>query len=100
MTSIEDKIAKLLAKAEGTNNPLEAETFMRKAEELMLKHGIERAMLEDRKPGHVRQEIIVRRIHIPGGHGYAMAMVNIGHAIGPSFSLKTLQSNLGEGRLL
>lgn len=98
---IEDTVAKLLAKAEGTNNPHEAEAFMAKAEELMLKHGIERAMLEDRKPGHVKQEIVVKRVMIPGGHGYAAAMLAIGHAIGPSFSLRTLQSKFGaEGKVL
>lgn len=97
---MEDKIAKLLAMAEGTTNPHEAESFMAKAEELMLQHGIERAQLEARRPGHVKREIVIKRIHILGGHGYAMAMVQIGHAVGPSFSVKTLQSNAGEGRIL
>lgn len=95
MTAIEDKIAKLLAKAEGTNHPAEAETFMAKAEELMLKHGIERAMLESRSTK--RQEIIVQKVKVKNGHGYAAAMVAIGHAVGPNFSVRTLQNILPDG---
>jgi hypothetical protein len=90
---MEEKIAKLLAMAEGTTNPHEAEVFMAKAEELMLQHGIDRANLEARKgPGTVKQEIVVRKVHIPNGHGYAAAMAAIGHSIAPSFSVRTLQA--------
>lgn len=94
---IETRIANLLAKAEGTDNAHEAEAYMAKAEELMLKFGIERANLEARKPGHVQAEIVIRKITIANGHGYADAMTRIAHAVGPSFSLKTLQSNLSDG---
>jgi hypothetical protein len=38
------KIAGLLAKAERTDNPHEAEAFSRKAEQLMIKHGIDETM--------------------------------------------------------
>ena len=54
-TDIETKIAKLLAMAEGTTNQHEAETFMAKAEELMLAHGIERAQLEAKAVGAARK---------------------------------------------
>jgi hypothetical protein len=93
---MEEKIAKLLAMAEGTTNPHEAEIFMAQAEKLMLKYGIDRAML-DGKAGSKREEIVVEKISIPNGHGYAVAMVQVGHAVGPSFNLKTLQSNLYDG---
>jgi hypothetical protein len=95
---VEEKIAKLLAMAEGTTNPHEAEAFMAKAEELMLQHGIDRANLEAKKgPGTVKQEIVVHKVYIPNGHGYASAMAAIGFAIAPSFSVRTLQASRPDG---
>lgn len=94
---IEATIAKLLAKAEGTNHPAEAEAFMAKAEELMLKHGVERAHLEAKAPGTKREAIVTSKIHIPNGHGYAAAMGAIAHAVAPSFSLRSLKSSLYDG---
>ena len=94
---MEEKIAKLLSKAEATTNPHEADAYMAKAEELMLRFGIDRANLESKRPGTKRQKIVVKKIKIPNGHGYARAMVNIAHAVGPSFSLRTLQSNMSDG---
>jgi hypothetical protein len=94
-TDIESTIAKLLAKAEGTTNQHEAEAFMAKAEELMLKHGVERAQLEAKKVGATRKTtpIVTERITIKDGHGYAIALLRIGHEVGPSFNVRTLQSN-------
>ena len=40
------RISALIAKAESTTSPEEAAVFMAKAEELMLKHAIDRAKLE------------------------------------------------------
>lgn len=97
MSKIEDTIAKLLAKAEGTNHPAEAEAFMAKAEELMLKHGIELAHLEARKPGQKKREIIQVRITVKNGHGYANAMAASVHAAAPSFSVRTLKSAMPDG---
>jgi hypothetical protein len=94
--SIETTIAKLLAKAEGNTNPHEAESFMAKAEELMLKHGIEQANLESVLPGQKREEIVTVRFRIPNGHGYAAAMADIAHAIAPSFSVRSMQTVLGD----
>lgn len=96
MSKIEQTIAKLLAKAESTNHPAEAEAFMAKAEELMLKHGIEQAMLQH-GPGTKRDEIVTVRITIRNGHGYAAAMASIVHALAPSFSVRTLQTILNDG---
>ena len=96
MTNLETKIAALLSKAESTNHPAEAEAFMRKAEELMLKHGIERANLEARE-NQRQDEIVTSRVHVPNGHGYAAAMAMIAHRTAGSFSVRTLQSNLYRG---
>ena len=40
MSNIADKIAKILAKADSTTNPEEADTFMAKAQQLMMEHGL------------------------------------------------------------
>lgn len=97
MNELETKIAALFAKAEATTFPAEAEAFMKKAEELMLKHGIELAQLQANKPGAKREEIVTVRFHIKNGHGYAAAMADIAHAIAPSFSVRSLQTTLGDG---
>jgi hypothetical protein len=95
MTDIESTIAKLLAKAEGTTNQHEAEAFMAKAEELMLKHGVERAQLEAKAVGATKKTtpVVIKRIVIKDGHGYADALRTIGHEVGPVFNVRTLQSN-------
>lgn len=96
MTDIENTIAKLLAKAEGTTNQHEAEAFMAKAEELMLKHGVERAQLEAKQVGTTRKTtpIVTKRIRIKDGSGYALGFLAIGHEVGPVFNLRTLQSSV------
>lgn len=95
--SIESTIAKLLAKAEGTTNPHEAEAFMAKAEELMLKHGIEQAQLQAHLPGAKKEDIVTVRFVIRNGHGYAAAMADIAHTIAPNFSIKSLQTVMPDG---
>lgn len=96
---IEDKIAKLLAKAEGTNNPHEAEAYMEQAERLMLKYGVERALVEGKRPGSVQQEIIVESIEYRNGHGYGPALEQIGFAVAPNFSVKALKSRSSDDRV-
>lgn len=66
-TKLQDKIAALLRKAERTDNQKEAEAFAAKAEELILKWGIDRAMLQD-KEGR-REEIVQRKMTFPGAKG-------------------------------
>lgn len=46
-----DRIAALLAKAERTDNTAEAEAYTAKASELMIRHGIEQAMIAARRKG-------------------------------------------------
>lgn len=56
MESIREKIKKLLAKAEGTNNVHEAEIFAKKATELMAQYAIERGdLMTDEAPEQVEQ---------------------------------------------
>ncbi|MEV2277847.1 DUF2786 domain-containing protein [Nocardiopsis sp. NPDC049922] len=57
-----EKIAKLLAKAEGTDSPAEAEAFTRAAERLMIKWGIEEAVVRAAMTGEQPEEITTARI--------------------------------------
>lgn len=84
---IGEKVALLLAKAEGTDNPLEAEAYTRKAEELMLKHNIDQATIAAKRPGHKADAIVMERI--PTVSQYNAALVTYGGVVAASFSLKS-----------
>lgn len=71
---MKDKIAKLLAKAERTDNPHEAQTFTEAAERLMIKWGIEAAELE--AGGTVGAEEIVQVIRTARG-SYKQALLTL-----------------------
>jgi hypothetical protein len=95
--SIEDKkrkIAGLLAKAEGTDNPHERDAFSAKAEKMMLALGIERAELEASGKGSediVQETRDWRTIYAPAMGRFAYT---IGHGFGDDLSF--LQSRLGK----
>jgi hypothetical protein len=55
----QEKIAKLLAKAEGTDSPAEAEAFTRAAEKLMIKWGIDEAIVRAKMTGEQSAEEII-----------------------------------------
>jgi hypothetical protein len=59
-----DKVRALLAKAESTDFPAEAESFTSKAQELMSRHAIDTAMLTNDRPHELGSEVRSRRIHI------------------------------------
>jgi Protein of unknown function (DUF2786) len=89
-----DRIQALLAKAESTT-PEEAELLTAKAEELMLKYGIEQAMLESRSG--VKAEQIVKR-HIDFEDSYGTQRMMAAHHIAQAYgngSIRTLKMTLG-----
>lgn len=90
MADIADKVAALLAKAEGTDNAHEAEAYMAKAEELMLKHNVEMAQVQAKRPGvRVAEEIIIEKIRVEGQ--FTKAMVTFSAVVAEPFSLKAYQ---------
>ncbi len=67
-TPIEERIALLLSKAESTT-PAEAEALTAAAEKLMLRHGIEQAVIDARRTGSERREsITTAALHVSGIH--------------------------------
>lgn len=81
--TMKEKIVKLLAKAEGTTNEHEAETFREAAEKLMVKWGIEQLDLE--VAGKVQRDEIVHRVYdAPGIYGFALQRLasNIARGLG------------------
>lgn len=88
-TPIEEKIALLLKKAESTDSPQEAEALTEAAEKLMLKHGIERAMLDmshDKK-----EEIVVVKYDLKGTYAYEQMLA--AHAIAEALDLRLFFSD-------
>lgn len=87
---IAEKVGLLLAKAEATDNPAEAEAYTRKAEELMLKHNIDQAMVASKRPGSKVDEIVM--VSIPTVSQYNAALVTYGGVVAASFNLKAYTS--------
>jgi len=57
-----NRIRGLLAKAEGTDHPAEAETFTAKAQELMTRHAVDEAVLRGLQ--HDEIPVVSRRVHL------------------------------------
>lgn len=73
LDKMKDKISKLLAKAERTDNEYERESFTTSAHKLMLRYGIEMAELES--AGEVKPEEIVEVYRLLKG-GYTVVLVS------------------------
>lgn len=93
---VAEKVALLLAKAEGTDNPAEAEAYTRKAETLMMKYSLDQAEIAAKRPGTKVDEIVT--IRIPVVSQYAAALVGYGYAVSDAFSLRAYQQlTTGQG---
>lgn len=94
ITKMKSKIAKMLAKAERTENEHERETFTAAAERMMLRLGIAAAELE--AEGEVKPEAIVEKIRTWKGI-YATTMVGFTWNIAQGFgNLTIIQSSHGQ----
>lgn len=82
MDKIKARIAALLAKAERTDNDAEAQAYLAKAEDLMLRHAIERADLEAADTGREREQIVKMRVpYLTAPKGFYKHLGVIGSAI-------------------
>ena len=90
-TTIADKIAKLLAKAESTT-PEEAEALVAKAQQLMSRWAIDEAMIDSlrNKKDQPAEQIVEKRIPLKGI--YLVAHLSLGHGVGRANNCRTLQS--------
>lgn len=91
-----EKVALLLAKAEGASTPEEAEAYTTKAEELMLKHGIEEAQVQAKRPGAKIDPVVIETILVTGT--YEAALATYGFAVASSFHCKSYQSKHPNGK--
>lgn len=100
LNAMREKIAKLLAKAEGTSNDHEAQAFSEAAERLMVQYGIARAELES--VGTVKSEkIIESRIDYDSGSpGYNKTFEDMACSVARALvpSLTTLVGGRGGSR--
>ena len=69
------RIRALLAKAEATTFPEEADTFTAKAQELVARHAIDHAVLRAAGPGGAASPVVGRRVHV--NDPYAEAKVQL-----------------------
>lgn len=93
MSDIANKIAGLLAQAEGTDNPLEAEAFQRQAEKLMAKYSIDQAVIDAKKAQGDREQIVTRKIFTTGG--MAAAQQSLIHSVAMANGLQCFYSATG-----
>jgi Protein of unknown function (DUF2786) len=70
-----EKVRALLAKAEGTEFPAEAEAFTSKAQELMSRHAIDAAMLNNDPSQVLDAEVRSRRMHIDNPYAFEKAQL-------------------------
>jgi hypothetical protein len=96
LAKMKQKIAQLLAQAESTPYPEEAETFTAAAEKMMLRLGIARAELESIGETKAEKVTQIRRTYT-GIH--AIGFISDGHAIATGWGhISTLQASVNRGR--
>ncbi|MCU1361674.1 MAG: uncharacterized protein JWN99_2963 [Ilumatobacteraceae bacterium] len=72
---IVDKIRALLAKAEATEFPAEAESFTAKAQEMMSRHAIDTAMVTNDRTHDLGSDVRSRRVHIDDPYAFEKAQL-------------------------
>jgi hypothetical protein len=94
----ENKIAALLAKAERTT-PGEAEALTAKAEELIVKFGIERALVDARRATSAgsREQIVTDTLTFSGG--YREAYLRLAYGVTRTFGVTGFKTRLGASEL-
>lgn len=88
-----NRVEALLAKAESTEYPDEAEALLAKAQELMARHAIDEAMLA--AAGHHAGEVIVETIEIRAP--YASAKASLLGAVAAVNTCRVVMSSAGRG---
>ncbi|SDU99216.1 Protein of unknown function [Microlunatus sagamiharensis] len=81
-----NRIRGLLAKAEATDHPAEAETFTAKAQELMTRHAVDEALLRGRQ--HDEVPVASRRVLLPSP--YATVKATLLHAVARANRCRTV----------
>lgn len=94
--TIVERINKLLAKAERTDNPEEAEAFFSKAAALQSKHAIDEIML-NAAAGNKRDDIITKVYPLTGS--YAKAHILIINSLSKPLNCKVVQVSHGGGKI-
>jgi hypothetical protein len=74
------RIRSLLAKAESTSYPAEAEAMAAKAQELMTRYAVDSAVLSDAAPDSVAQQVRSRRVRIDDPYARAKSQLFFGIA--------------------
>lgn len=95
-----DLIAQLLAKAESTT-PEEAEALTEHAERLMIKYGIEQAVIDAKRTGGSlkAEKIVTETLHFTGV--YRGEMINLGFAVTSALgSLRALRNGNGAAKVV
>lgn len=86
-----NKVQKLLAMAERTDNPAEAEAFSAKAEQLMMTYAIDQAMLDSARTPEEREKIVAvtMKLYAP----YVTAKRVLVHNVAGVFNVQTLYTD-------
>ena len=86
-----DKVSKLLAMAERTDNPAEAEAFSAKAEQLMVTYAIDQAMLDAARKPEEREKIVAVKMKLYAP--YAKPKSVLLHNVAAVFNVQTIYTS-------